>query len=249
MNPLNQWRKRLGQSYWVWQLYHFLVADAVSLQRPTKFRGVREYLGTDLGRTADVGCGPGVFLRHLCARATCVFAVDVDGQSLERVKARHRDLHNLRFVVSLVNHLPFLDNALDTVLFLEVLEHLTDDAGGLREIHRVLAPGGKLVLSVPIPPGEIDKDDPWGHKREGYKPAQLKELLESQNFEVQKHFFAQFKFSRLAENLIRYWRRWLKLPAPIFLSWVCYLDFLLSVEARKTGECLPACIVVAARKV
>jgi SAM-dependent methyltransferase len=248
MKTLAQWQKSLGHSYWVWSFYHAVVADAVSLQRPTKFRGVREYLDKDLGRVADVGCGPGVFLRYLCARATCVFALDVDTQTLERVKARHSDLRNLQLVASPVDHLPFPDGALDTVLFLEVLEHLTDDAGSLRELHRVLAPGGRLVLSVPIPPGEINPDDPWGHKREGYTASQIQELLESQHFVVQQHFFAQFKYSRLADGLIRNWRKWLKLPAPIFLSWVCYLDFLISPESRKRGDCLPACIVVQAIK-
>ena len=108
---------------------------------------------------------------------------------------------------------------------MEVLEHLTDDAGGLREIYRVLVPGGKLVLSVPVLPGEINEngasasevgDEPWGHKREGYALEELEGLLENQSFEIQDHKFAQFKFSRAAERLVRSWRKWLTLPAPIF---------------------------------
>ena len=245
---MNRWRKRLGESYWVWRLYHALVSDAVSLQRPTKFGTVYEYLGDDLGRVADVGCGPGVFLRYLCDRANYVFAADIDEAALSRVKARHRGMRNLRFVVTQVGPLAFADGQLDTVLFLEVLEHLTDDVGGIQEIHRLLVPGGKLVLSVPVPPGEIN-DDPRGHKREGYTLGQLEALLENQGFEIQDHRFAQFKFSRLAERLVRNWRRWLRLPAPIFLSWVCYLDYLLRSDMRKTGGYLPACVVVVAKKV
>ena len=241
--------KRLGESYWAWRLYHALVSDAVSLQRPTKFGMVYEYLSDHLGRVADIGCGPGVFLRYLCHRATYVFAVERDEAALRRVKARHHDISNLHCVVTLVGRLPFADGQLDTVLLLEVLEHLTDDAGGIREIHRLLVPGGKLVLSVPMPPGEINGNDPWGHKREGYTLEQLEALLESLGFEIQDHRFAQFKFSRLAERLVRNWRCWLRLPAPIFLSWVCYLDYLLSSDMRKRGGYLPACIVVMAKKV
>jgi len=243
------WRKLLGESYWVWALYHALVADAVSLQRPTKFRAVYQYLSGNLGRVADIGCGPGVFLRYLSDRGTLVFAVDIDGAALGRVKARHRGIQNLHYIIGLVNQLPFADGELDTVVFLEVLEHLTDDAGGIREIFRILAPRGKLVLSVPIPPGETNENDPWGHKREGYTLKELEALLENHSFKIQDYRFAQFKFSRIAEKLVRNWRAWLRLPAPIFLSWVCYLDYLFSPAARRRGQCLPACLLITAEKI
>ncbi len=249
MNSTQKLRLRLAENYWVWKFYHFVVADAVSIQRPTKFRIVREFLGSQLGRVADIGCGPGVFTKDLCKHATQVFAADIDGTSLARVKARHHGSKNLNCVVTIVDRLPFMDRGLDTVLLLEVLEHLTDDAAAIREIHRVLAPGGRLVLSVPVPPGEINKNDPWGHKREGYHLEQLRTLLETNGFTVQNHDFAQFRFSRLGEKLIQRWRQWLRIPAPIFLSWVCYLDFLFSSEARSIGSDLPACILVMARKI
>lgn len=54
--------KRLAKYYWIWRLYHLVVADAVAIQRPTKHKLVREFLETPLGlqRTSDVGPG---FLR------------------------------------------------------------------------------------------------------------------------------------------------------------------------------------------
>ena len=249
MNFAKPWRERLAESYWVWRLYHVVVADAVSIQRPTKFRIVYEFLTGNLGRVADIGCGPGVFIRYLCEHATHVFAADIDEVTLGRVKARHRDNKNLHCVVTLADCLPFMDGGLDTVLLLEVLEHLTDDSAGIREVRRVLAPGGKLVLSVPVPPGEINETDPRGHKREGYQLEQLEALLEKNGFEVQDHHFAQFRFSRVAETWVQRWRRWFGLPAPIFLTWAGYLDYLLSSQARRTGGCLPASVLIMARKV
>jgi SAM-dependent methyltransferase len=249
MNSLKGWRIQLAESYWVWKLYHLVVSDAVSIQRPTKFRIVYEFLDGHLGQVADIGCGPGVFIRRLCLHARHVFAVDIDKAAMRRVKARHRGIRNLDCVITVVDRLPFVDGGLNTVLLLEVLEHLTDDAGEIREIWRVLAPNGKLVLSVPVPPGEINESDPWGHKREGYELKQLQALLENNGFEVQDYNFAQFRFSRLAERLVQRWRQWFRLPAPIFLSWVCYLDYLLSAEARRKGDCLPACVLIKARKV
>jgi SAM-dependent methyltransferase len=241
-------RTRIAESYWVWKLYHLLVADAVSLQKPTKYKIIYGFLGGNLGRAADIGCGPGVFIRHLSTRAAKVFAADIDAAALHRLKARNRGIDNLECVVTLANRLPFTDSSLDTVLLLEVLEHLEDDAAGVREVCRVLASGGKLVLSVPVPPGEINEGDPWGHKREGYQLDQIRSLVESNGFQMLDHGFAQFKFSRLAEKMVQRWRRWFHLPAPIFLSWLGYLDHLLGSEGRRRGDYLPSTVVVMARK-
>jgi SAM-dependent methyltransferase len=248
MNSADRWRRRLAESYWAWRFYHLVVADAVSVQRPTKFRIVHEFLSGSLGRVADIGCGPGVFIRYLCERATQVFAADIDEAALGRVRARHHDHKNLNCVVTMADRLPFTDGVLDTVLLLEVLEHLTDDAAGIREVRRVLAPEGRLVLSVPVPPGEVNDADPWGHKREGYQLEELQALLRDSGFEVQDHRFAQFKFSRIGEGLVKWWRRRFHMPAPIFLTWAGYLDYLFNPEARRKGNCLPSCILIMARR-
>ena len=248
MSSWEYWRTRFGGSYWAWRIYHSVVADAVSIQRPTKFRIVHEFLGGSLGRAADIGCGPGVFTRYLCEHASEVCAADIDERALERVKGRHREKTNLGCVVTFADSLPFADGCLDTVLLLEVLEHLTDDACGITEAYRVLGYGGKLVLSVPVPPGEVHEADPRGHKREGYQLHEIQALLENHGFEVQDYHFAQFKFSRMGERWVQRWRLWFRLPAPILLGWVGYLDYLLNPEARTKGAFLPACVVLLARK-
>jgi len=248
MSTSNGWQAKLGRSYWAWQLYHSLIADAVTIQKPTKYKIIYDFLGKNLGTVADLGCGPGVFTHYLCAHAKQVWAADIDAASLARVKARHRKKQNVAFVVMDAERLPFPDDCLNAVLFLEVLEHLADDAAALCEVHRILAPGGRLVLSVPVPPGEVDEDEAWGHKREGYQLVEILSLLRNTGFQVKDHHFAQFRFSRLSDNLIRYWRRWLHLPAPIFLAWVGYLDHLLDARKREMGGYLPATVVILATK-
>ncbi|MGH9775204.1 MAG: class I SAM-dependent methyltransferase [Candidatus Acidiferrales bacterium] len=241
-------RSWLARSYWVWRAYHWLIADAVSIQKPTKDRIIYEFLGKNLGAAADIGSGPGVFTRYLCRNARSVHAADIDRGALERLLARHEKEKNLSGVVTGAERLPFADAQFDTVLFLEVLEHLDDDAAGLREIHRILAPGGKLVLSVPVPPGEVNEGDPWGHKREGYELQELQELVTRCGFSVGAFSFAVFKYSRLANRLVNRWQRWLRLPAPMFLGWASYLDLLLHKKGRGEGKYLPACLVVLAKR-
>jgi SAM-dependent methyltransferase len=238
----------LANRYWVWKLYHLLVADVVALQRPTKYKFVYEFLGTDLGRVADIGCGPGVFTRFLCRNAKLVCAADVERASLDRTYARHARQENLAPLVMRADQLPFRDASLDTILFLEVLEHLSDDSGALRDIARILRPGGKLVLSVPVPPGEIDADE-FGHKREGYTLPELLKLLAAAGFNVRRSAYAQFRFSRLADQVIRWWRKTLHVPAPFLVGWVSYLDLLLDSDRRQRGDFSPADIVVLAERV
>lgn len=240
--------KRVAGNYTIWRLYHLVVADAMSVQSPTKYRIVREFLGNDLGVAADIGCGPGVFTRYMSLRAKYLFGLDVDCDSLERVKSRHRLLPNVDFAASTVDSLPFSDDCLDTILFLEVLEHLADDDAALREIWRVLRPGGKLVMSVPVPPGEVNEGSEWGHKREGYELPVIAHLLTINGFAVERHAFAEFRFSRRAAQIIRWWRRTMRLPAPIALSWIAYLDHLLDSSKSQTGNHTPASVLVIARK-
>lgn len=247
-NVNNSASKRFARHYWVWCVYHRLVADAVAIQRPTKYKLVREFLGNSLGVAADIGCGPGVFVRYMSLHAKHLIALDVDRDSLARVKSRHRNLQNVDFTATAVDSLPFPDDLLDTVLFLEVLEHLEDDGAALREIWRLLRPGGKLVVSVPVPPGEVNEDFEWGHKREGYELSAIVHLLTASGFEVEKHAFAEFKFSRRAARAVRWWRQTIRLPAPIFLSWIAYLDHVLDRSKTVTGDYAPATVLVLARK-
>ena len=176
-----------------------------------------------------------------------MYAGDIDQGALRRTFARHAKEANLSAVVTSANELPFRDASLDTVLFLEVLEHLRDDAGGLREfiVYWRLPEG---VLSVPIPPGEMNEDEEWGHKREGYTWAEMKVLLEGEGFSVVRYSYSLFKFSRLAVRLVNFWRINLRVPAPFFLGWLSYLDLLLDPKRRQQGEYNPADLVVLAQK-
>jgi SAM-dependent methyltransferase len=248
VNRKNVILKRLAGSYGIWRLYHLLIADATSVQRPTKYKLVREFLGDSLGVAADIGCGPGVFIRHMSARARYLVAADIDRESLDRVKSRHKNLSNVEFVVTSADELPFPDEHLDTILLLEVLEHVVDDSAAVREMSRVLRPGGRLVVSVPVPPGEVDHDSAWGHKREGYKLPEITSLLILNGFEIERHSFAEFRFSRRAAQAVRWWRGAIRLPAPICVAWIAYLDHFLDSSKAETGSQIPATVVVLARK-
>jgi ubiquinone/menaquinone biosynthesis C-methylase UbiE len=104
-------------------------------------------------RVLDVGCGPGPIT---CDVATLIAPRDVIGVDLQpsqvtaaRALAAQRGIANVRFDVGSIYELAFADAEFDVVMALGTLFHLRDPRAALRELRRVLRPGG-LVAVVDI---------------------------------------------------------------------------------------------------
>jgi 2-polyprenyl-3-methyl-5-hydroxy-6-metoxy-1,4-benzoquinol methylase len=100
-------------------------------------------------RVADIGCGTGELLRELAAMWPASELVGVDFAASRLLTAAAAAPPVTLVDADLGAPLPFGDGAFDTVFCTEVLEHLKNPVGALREMRRVLTPGGRLTLSVP----------------------------------------------------------------------------------------------------
>ncbi len=96
----------------------------------------------------DVGSGAGQILGHLLKRThpeSRLVAFDLSHQMLRRARTRLAS-NRPSYVTGDLTQLPFADNSFDCITCGWVIEHLPDPRPGLRELSRVLQPGGRLLL-------------------------------------------------------------------------------------------------------
>ncbi|MEU9449096.1 methyltransferase domain-containing protein [Streptomyces sp. NPDC048277] len=125
---------------------------ATGLGRSYKARMLAE-LGIRPGhRVLDLGCGPGTDLASLAQAATAtgtVIGVDHDRAMATAARERTADQRTVSVLLGDLHQLPLPDRTADRARTDRVLQHVADPAGALREAHRVLRPGGRLVMSEP----------------------------------------------------------------------------------------------------
>ena len=102
-------------------------------------------------RVLDLGCGVGDLAADMAGAGARVTAADVAQAALDRARRRHPEL-DLR-LIALDGPLPFADGDFDVVWSSEVIEHVADTARWLSEVRRVLAPGGRVLLTTPATAG------------------------------------------------------------------------------------------------
>jgi SAM-dependent methyltransferase len=130
----------------------------------------------------DFGCGTGAFLEHL-ERFGNVNAVDADPSAVEFCHSRGRSEVQL---VPPGAPLPFADATFDLVTTLDVIEHIGDDVGALRELHRVLRPGGRLLVAVPAFMFLWGKQDEVSHHHRRYTARTMRRALVAAGFAVDR---------------------------------------------------------------
>jgi 2-polyprenyl-3-methyl-5-hydroxy-6-metoxy-1,4-benzoquinol methylase len=94
-------------------------------------------------RLLEVGCGMGTDLLQFARAGANVTGIDLTPRSVETSR-HHLKLYGQRgdFALSDAENLPFADESFDVVYSNGVLHHTPDTAGSVREVHRVLRPGG-----------------------------------------------------------------------------------------------------------
>ncbi len=95
----------------------------------------------------DVACGDGYGTRMLAQRVAEVHGADIETEVIDQAR-QLTEASNVHLHVKDVTQMAFGSDEFDAVTCMETIEHV-DDCAALREIHRVLKPGGILILSTP----------------------------------------------------------------------------------------------------
>lgn len=127
--------------------YGFL-ADAESRRMRGRriLRALADFGGVELGtaNVLDVGCSAGLITDEIATTVRLAIGIDEDVESIERAVSRDRGAH---FAVAAGESLPFPDERFNAVVCNHVYEHVADAARMMREIHRVLRPGGACYFA------------------------------------------------------------------------------------------------------
>ncbi len=169
--------------------------DAIALQKVREsrllidqcdnwlFDHIEPFIGQ---RVLEVGCGLGNLTMHLL-NCELVVGIDISPSSVDYVNSVYAHNSNVQAVQCDVTNPDLLglkSYHFDTVISLNVLEHIEDDVLALRNMYQLLTPKGRLILIVPAHPylyGSMDRA--IGHYRR-YTSHELKQKLSDVGFEV-----------------------------------------------------------------
>ena len=168
----------------------------------------------------DAGSGDGFWTMRLAKKCARITGLEPDHKTLNFARMLHRRC-NLTYVCGLGEALPFPDHSFDKIVSISCLEHFADPLEGLKEMARVLKPGGRVALSVDslLPENSLLSFRDW-HKRRHlvttyFSHEALIGMMASVGFKCESertvHLFRSRLASRLRQLFIRHPRRWLPL--------------------------------------
>jgi SAM-dependent methyltransferase len=114
------------------------------------------------GLVADLGCGPGHVARYLHDQGVRMLGIDLSPRMIDSARQRSPDIE---FRVGDLRALDLPDAALAGIVAFYSLIHIDEPEMGatLRELRRVLAPGGLLLVAFHIGEETVHRDELWGH--------------------------------------------------------------------------------------
>lgn len=131
---------------------------------------------------ADLGCGSGAVSEMIAPFVKQVIAVDNSPAMLKAAKKRLENVNNVDVRRGELNALPIDDNTCSAAVVMLVLTYLTDFVAAIKEVRRVLKPGGRAIVVDLLPHDRDDFRRQLGQASLGFELEDFRTTLESAGF-------------------------------------------------------------------
>jgi SAM-dependent methyltransferase len=149
-------------------------------------------------RVLDIACGSGYGAQLLATVATHVYGVDLDPEAVAYARAQYGS-PNVEFIVGDATAIPLPDNSVDVVVTFETIEHVEDYREFMREVKRVLVPGGVAVVSTP---NDLEFAEGNHYHLHEFEYDELLSLLAEHFANTESFFQATWKFVALGSESV-----------------------------------------------
>jgi len=159
---------------------HFEALQRMNAMRPY-YQWVVDAFGPALGRRVlDAGCGVGNFFSAAQSRIDLGVGIDLSPVNIADARERFADAEHLRFLQADLDEQAqaLRDERFDTVVCLDVLEHIEDDAALLKRLAQIVEPGGHVLIKVPACPWLYGSVDVASDHYRRYNRAMLRRIAE-----------------------------------------------------------------------
>jgi len=149
-------------------------------------------------RILDLGCGTGWASRRLARMASAgeVVGLDVADEMLHRAQEASSDFNNIRYVWGSAENIPAIDGLFTKVLSVESFYYYADQNKALRELKRVMAPGGQLFILI-----NLYKDNHYSLRWVGELKVPVQELSEAEYMSLlERHGFRNVEAHRIPDR-------------------------------------------------
>ena len=161
---------------------HFI--DLASRQHA--LRQLRKHLREESPLILEVGCSSGFLLRSIRKRFPRAFLMGSDYVSVPLLNLA-QEMPDIPLMQFDLTKCPLPDRSVDAVVLLNVLEHIENDSGAMKQVNRILKPGGIAIIEVPAGPRLYDVYDKLLRHYRRYSFNQLRQLAENAQLKIIEH--------------------------------------------------------------
>jgi len=181
-----------NKRYWDKQWKKFEITDDLIKDEylaPEVFRCLDRYLPEKIS-FLEAGCGLGIWNfmldKHYEGKTNISIGIDISDSVFQAEKYKKEKKADITFFKGSILELPFKSDSFDFITSFGVVEHFKDPKNPIREMQRVLKPGGVLFIDTPNKSvwGIKNRLIPIDEHEDYYSPAELKKIVEDCNFKV-----------------------------------------------------------------